>query len=66
GHPLTIISPSGVEFERGVYMGKLTPKYLLKRLARENLVMDLRSMGARVVDWTPDMSLSRALEEVWG
>lgn len=66
GHPLTIMSPSGVEFERVVYEGKLIPKYLLKRLARENLVMDLRSMGARVVDWTPDMDLSRALEEVWG
>ncbi|MBN1390801.1 MAG: DUF58 domain-containing protein [Candidatus Thermoplasmatota archaeon] len=66
GHPLTIISPSGVEFERGVYLGKLTPKYLLKRLSRENLLTDLHSMGARVLDWTPDMDLTRALEEVWG
>lgn len=65
GHPLTIISPSGIEFERGVYYGKLTPKYLLKRLSRENLVMDLRSMGAKVVDWAPDQDIMKILREVW-
>jgi uncharacterized protein (DUF58 family) len=65
GHPLTIISPSGIEFERGVYYGKFTPKYLLKRLSRENLVIDLRSMGAKVVDWTPDQDILKVLREVW-
>jgi uncharacterized protein (DUF58 family) len=65
GHPLMIISPSGIEFERGVYYGKLTPKYLLKRLSRENLVIDLRSMGAKVVDWTPDQDILKILREVW-
>lgn len=65
GHPLTIISPSGVEFERIVYMGKLTPRYLLKRLSRENLLKDIRSMGAKVIDWTPDKDLFWAMEEVW-
>jgi uncharacterized protein (DUF58 family) len=64
GHKLTIISPSGIEFERGVYFGKLTPKYLLKRLSRENLVLDLRSMGATVIDWTPDQDLLKVLQEV--
>ena len=65
GHPLTIISPSGIEFERNVYSGKMTPKYLLKRLSRENMVIDLRSMGAKVVDWTPEMDLLRVIQEVW-
>ncbi|MEA3559210.1 MAG: DUF58 domain-containing protein [Candidatus Thermoplasmatota archaeon] len=65
GHPLTIISPAGVEFERIVYMGKLTPRYLLKRLSRENMLKDIRSMGARVIDWTPDKDLFWAMEEVW-
>jgi uncharacterized protein (DUF58 family) len=64
GHPLTIVSPSGIEFERSVYFGKLTPKYLLKRLARESLVIDLRSMGAKVIDWTPDQDLLKILREV--
>ncbi len=64
GHSLTIISPSGIEFERAVYFGKLTPKYLLKRLSRESLVIDLRSMGARVIDWTPDQDLVKILREV--
>ena len=62
---LIIISPAGIEYERIVYEGKLTPRYLLKRLGRENLIKDLRSMGAQVIDWTPDKDLTWVLQEVW-
>ncbi len=65
GHPLTIISPAGIEFERMVYKGRVTPRYLLKRISRENLLADLRSMGAVIIDWTPDHDLAWALKEVW-
>ncbi|MFW3145983.1 MAG: DUF58 domain-containing protein [Thermoplasmatota archaeon] len=65
GHSLTIVSPAGIEYERIVYLGKLTPRYLLKRLGRENLIKDLRSMGAKIIDWTPDKDLIRIMEEVW-
>ena len=65
GHKLTIISPSGLEFERQVYEGKVLPKYVLKRLGRDNLLQDLRSMGARVIDWDPENDVIWAMEEVW-
>jgi uncharacterized protein (DUF58 family) len=65
GHRLTIISPSGLEFERQVYDGKVLPKYVLKRLGRDNLLQDLRSMGARVIDWDPENDVIWAMEEVW-
>ncbi len=65
GHPLTVVSPAGVEYERMVYQGKITPKYLLKRMARKNLIDDIRSMGAKVIDWTPDHDLAWAIMEVW-
>jgi uncharacterized protein (DUF58 family) len=65
GHKVTIVSPAGIEFERGVYEGKILPKYVLKRIGRDNMVQDLRSMGARVIDWDPARDVIWAMEEVW-
>jgi uncharacterized protein (DUF58 family) len=65
GHKVTIVSPSGIEFERGVYEGKILPKYVLRRIGRDNMIMDLRSMGARVIDWDPKDDVIWAMEEVW-
>ncbi len=65
GHKVTIVSPSGLEFERQVYDGKLLPKYVLKRIGRDNLLQDLRAVGARVLDWGPEQDVIWALEEVW-
>jgi uncharacterized protein (DUF58 family) len=65
GHKVTIVSPSGIEFERGVYEGKILPKYVLRRIGRDNLIMELRAMGARVVDWDPNNDVIWAMEEVW-
>ena len=65
GHKVTVISPAGVEFEREVYEGKILPKYVLKRIGRDNMVQDIRSMGAKVIDWGPENDVIWALEEVW-
>ncbi len=65
GHKVTVVSPAGVEFERGVYEGKILPKYVLKRIGRDNMILDLRSMGAKVIDWPPGNDIVWALEEVW-
>ncbi len=65
GHPTLVVSPSGVDFERMLYSDVTVPKYLLKKLSRENLLMELGSMGARVVDWHPGKDVQWALMEVW-
>ena len=64
GHNVVIVSPSGVEFERSVINGLITPRYLLKKLSRINLIEDLRSMGARVLDWPPEKDVLWAVQEV--
>ncbi len=64
GHNVVIVSPSGVEFERSVLKGMITPRYLLKKLSRINLIDDLRSMGARVLDWPPEKDVLWAVQEV--
>ncbi|HHD15361.1 MAG TPA: DUF58 domain-containing protein [Euryarchaeota archaeon] len=65
GHKVTIVSPSGIEFEKGVYDNKVIPKYVLKRIERDNLLLDLRAVGARVIDWDPSKDVIWAMEEVW-
>jgi uncharacterized protein (DUF58 family) len=65
GHRVTVISPSGLEFERQVYDGKILPKYVLKRIGRDNLIKDLRAMGARIIDWDPERDVIWAMEEIW-
>ena len=65
GHPLTVISPSGIDFERGLFEGPV-PLYGLRTMERENLLDDIRSMGARVIDWKPQDDVPWAMEEVWG
>ncbi|MDG6225456.1 MAG: DUF58 domain-containing protein [Candidatus Thermoplasmatota archaeon] len=64
GHPLTVVSPSGIDFERALYEGEV-PMYLLRALERRNLIKDLRSMGAKVIDWKPERDVGWAIEEVW-
>ncbi len=64
GHDVVIVSPSGIEFERSVIEGMITPRYLLKKLSRGNLIEDLRSMGARVLDWPPEKDVLWAVQEV--
>lgn len=65
GHPVTIVSPSGLDFERILLEGDV-PMYGLRSMERENLLEDLRSMGARVIDWGPQNDVPWAMEEVWG
>lgn len=65
GHKITVISPAGIEFERGVYQGKILPKYVLKRIGRENLLQDLRALGIKVIDWDPSDDVISIMEEVW-
>jgi uncharacterized protein (DUF58 family) len=65
GHKVTIVSPSGLEFERQVYEGKILPKYVLKRIGRDNMIQDLRAVGARVIDWDPEKDVIWAMEELW-
>lgn len=65
GHPVLVVTPSGIEFERMITGGRITPKYLLKRIGRENLLREIRAMGARVIDWPPEKDVGWALREVW-
>ena len=64
GHPLTLVSPSGIDFEAALYEGEV-PMYLLRKLERMNMIKDIRSMGARVIDWKPERDVGWAIEEVW-
>jgi uncharacterized protein (DUF58 family) len=64
GHPVTVVSPSGLDFERMVLDGDV-PMYDLRSLERENLLEDVRSMGAHVIDWSPLNDVPWAMEEVW-
>jgi len=65
GHPLTVVSPSGIDFERALFADEAVPRYRLHLLERENLIEDLRSMGAKVVDWKPNKGTGWAMQEVW-
>jgi uncharacterized protein (DUF58 family) len=65
GHPLTVVSPSGLDFERLLFEGDV-PIYDLRSMERENLLEDIRSIGARVIDWKPENDVQYAMEEVWG
>lgn len=62
-HHFTIISPSAVDFERNIE-GGFTPRYLMVKLERENLLNELRGRGAHVVDWTPELTLDNVVREV--
>jgi uncharacterized protein (DUF58 family) len=64
GHPITIVSPSGLDFERSLFAEDI-PMYDLKAMERDNLVQDLRAMGAKVIDWRATNDVGWAIEEVW-
>jgi uncharacterized protein (DUF58 family) len=63
---LIIISPSSIDFENEVtqVLHGQTDKYRLIKMERENLLTELRSYGANVVDWTPNKPLEQILAEV--
>ena len=65
GHPVQVVSPSGLEFEKEVSGNVVSPRYLLKHLSRQNLIRELRDMGVRVVDWNPDRDVGSVTREVW-
>lgn len=65
GHKVTIVSPSGIDFEKAVYNGNITPRYLLKKLVRDDMLVDLAAMGIKVIDWGPEKDVAWALREVW-
>ena len=65
GHPVQVISPSGLEFEKQVSGNVVSPRYLLKHMSRENLIREIRDMGARVIDWNPEMNVESVIREVW-
>ena len=61
-----ILSPSAVDFEyeiTHILYGDL-PKYHMIKMERENLLTELRSYGANVIDWTPDKPVEHVLAEV--
>ena len=65
GFAVTIVSPSAVEIERGMYADDPTLQvaYRLMRMERENYVAELRRF-ADVVDWDPREPLAAALRGV--
>ena len=60
---VSIISLSSIDFEREV-TGFYSPKYLMIKLERENVLSELRGYGCRVIDWTPDKPLDEVAREV--
>lgn len=58
---LIILSPSQVDFERNALALKADDLYRTLKLERSILLSEIRSYGARVIDWTPETSLRRAL-----
>ncbi len=65
-HPLTIVSPSGIDYEKMVTGDTISPRYTMRRISRDNMIKDLRRMGATVIDWTPERDIKWAIEEVMG
>jgi uncharacterized protein (DUF58 family) len=60
---LNIITPSSVEFERELTI-YYSPRYLMVKMERENLLDELRCYGATVIDWLPHESLSTVISAV--
>ena len=60
---VTLLTPSIVDFER-LITGIYSPKYLLVKLERQNRLAKLRGMGIKVVDWSPERSVSDIVSEV--
>jgi len=63
GHAVIIISPSPVEFER-MATGNYSVRYSMLDLERRNQLSQVRSYGAKVVDWLPDKDFAQVLAEV--
>jgi len=69
-----VLSPSSIDFEREVTSYFYTPKYLMCKLERDNVenrMRDnvenrMRAAGAKIIDWTPDMSIDEAIGKVGG
>lgn len=62
-YDVSILSPSSIDFEREV-SGFYSPKYLMIKLERENVLSELRGYGGQVIDWTPETQLSEIVREV--
>ena len=62
-YSVSVLSPSSVDFEREI-SGMYSPRYLMLKLERQNRLAKLRSMGAKVVDWEPEMPVRDAVLEV--
>jgi uncharacterized protein (DUF58 family) len=63
---LVIISPSAIDFEFEIsqaMFGQL-PKYQMIKMERENLLTELRSYGANLVDWPPNKPIAQVMQEV--
>lgn len=63
GHDVIVISPSPIEFER-MAVGSYSVRYSMLDLERRNQLAQVRSYGAKVIDWKPDKSFSQVLAEV--
>lgn len=63
---LVIISPSSIDFEFEItrVLHGSTPKYHMIKMERENLLTELRSYGAQVIDWEPNKPIEQILAEV--
>jgi hypothetical protein len=63
---LIILSPSAIDFEYEITnpLQGVSPKYEMVKMERENLLTELRSYGANVVDWLPEKPVEQALQEV--
>jgi uncharacterized protein (DUF58 family) len=63
---IIILSPSAIDFEHEIarVLHGDSPKYQMVKMERDNLLNELRSYGANVVDWTPNKPIQQVLQEV--